>query len=92
MIHDQELEIETSDIYFITGLSRKGEPVQLYGGRPIEESVNMLLVEHCPKALKYKSNKVDIMTIGDPVLKVMFLTIHKFFGAQALHECNKSKF
>lgn len=52
MIHDQELELDTSDIYFITGLFRRGEPVQLYGGMPIGASVNMVLDQHFPGALK----------------------------------------
>lgn len=34
VIHDQEFELETLDIYFITRLSRRGETIQLYGGRP----------------------------------------------------------
>ena len=92
MIGDQELEIETSDIYFITGLFRRGEPVQLYGDRPIRVSVNTLLAKHCPEAMKFKRSKVDIMTIGDPVLKVLLLTINRVVEAQALHESNKSKF
>lgn len=29
VIHDQELGLETSDIYFISGMSRRGEPIQL---------------------------------------------------------------
>lgn len=92
VIHDQELELETSDIYFITELSRIGEPVQLYGGKHIRVNVNTPLAKHCLEALKSKSCKVDIITIGDLVLKVLLLTINKVVGAQALNESNKSKF
>ena len=31
VIGNQEPELETLDIYFISGLSRRGEPVNLYG-------------------------------------------------------------
>lgn len=92
MIRDQELELETSDIYFIIGLSQIGDPVNLYGSRPIGASVTMLLVEHYLEALKLKSDKIEIMTVRDLVLRVLLLTITKVAGAQAQHETNKSKF
>lgn len=92
MIWDQNLELETSYIYFITELSRRGEPVNLYGSKPIGESVNMMFVEHFPEVLKSKSRKVDNMIIGDLVLKVLLLTINRVVGVQALHESNNSKF
>lgn len=83
MIRDQELELETSDIYFITGLSQRGEPVNLYGSRPIGASVIMLLAEHCLEALKLKSDKIEIMNFWDLVLRVLLLTINIVVGAQA---------
>lgn len=52
IIGDQELELETSDICFITRLSQRGKLVNLYGSRLIGASVTMLLVEYCPEALK----------------------------------------
>jgi len=52
MIHDQELDLENSNIYLIIELPRRGEPVNLYGLRPIGESVTMLLADPYPKALK----------------------------------------
>ena len=52
----------------------------------------MLLAEHCPKALKSKSGKVEIATIRDLTLRVLLLTINRVAGSQAVHETNKSKF
>lgn len=92
VIHDQELGLETSNIYFITGLSRRVEPVQLYGGRSIGASVNMLLAQHCLGARKSTNGKIDIMTINELVLKVILLTINSVAGDQALHESKKSCF
>lgn len=92
MIGDHELELVNSDIYFIIGLSRTGEPANLHGARAIGASVNMLLVEHSPKALKSKSGKVYIMSVNDLVLKTLPLTINKLARAQEFHESNKSKF
>lgn len=88
IIGDQELELATSDIYFITGISRRGEPVNLYGSRPIGESVTMPLSKNIPS----KSGKFEIMTVQDLVLRVILLTINKVAGSQALHETNNLNF
>jgi len=63
IISDQEVVLETSDIYFIKGLSHRGEPVNIYGSRLIGENVSMLLVKHCREALKSKSGKIEITTV-----------------------------
>ena len=54
MFGDQELEIEVTDIYFITELSRKGQRVQLSGSRTRGESTDMLTTRHCPWTKKTK--------------------------------------
>lgn len=92
IICDQESKLETSEIYFITALSRRGEPVILYGSRPIRASISMLLAKHCPEALKSNSGKIEIATVRDLTLRVLLLTINKVVGPQAVHETNKSKF
>ena len=43
VIGDQELELETSDIYFINGLSHRGEPVNMHGPRRIRIGISSLL-------------------------------------------------
>ena len=77
VIYDQELELETLDIYFITRLCHGGGLVQLYGAKPID----ILLGEHCPEALKSKTNKDGIMTINYLLLKVLLLTTNRVVGA-----------
>lgn len=91
MICDQELELETSDIYFITGLSQRGDRVNLYGSRTIGASVTVLLAEHCLEALKSNSGKIEIMIVWDITLRVLLLTINRVTGAQ-VHETKNSKF
>lgn len=89
MICDQELEFETLDIYFITGLSQRGELVNIYGSRPIGESVTMLLAEQRPEALKSKTGNIDIMIVRYIALRVLLLTLNKVVWAQAYHQTNK---
>lgn len=83
MIRDQELEMETSNIYIIIRLSWRGELVNLYELRPIGESVTVLLAEHSPKALKSKRGKIEIMSIWDLMLRVFLFTINRVVGAQS---------
>ena len=92
VIGNQELELTTSDIYFITGMSCRGEPVNLYGSRPIGSSIYSLLAKHCPEALKSKSGKIEISSVWDLTLGVLLLTINRVAGSQVEHETNKSKF
>ena len=92
VIGDWALELTTSDIYFITGLSHRGEPVNLYGSFFVRESISSLLVEHCPEALKSKSGKIDISSVWDLTMRVLLLTINRVAGSQAKCETNKSKF
>ena len=92
VIGDQELELETSDIYFIIGLSCRGEPVNLYGSRLIGASISSLLTNHCYEALKSKSGKIDISNVRDLTLRVLVLTINRVAGSQVEHETNKLKF
>lgn len=92
VIGDQELELTTLDIYFITGLSCRGEPVNLYGSCLIRASIFSLLAEHCPEALKSKSGKIDISSVWDLTLRVLLLTINSVAWSQVEHKNNKSKF
>lgn len=92
VIGDQELELINLDIYFITGLSRRGESVNLYGSHPIRVSIYSLLAEHCPEALKSKSGKIDISSVQNLTLRVLLLTFNRVAGSQIEHETNKSKF
>ena len=53
LVDDQYLDIEVDDIYFLTGLSRRGEMVEFGGrgggGEPVESYIKDLCAEgtHC---------------------------------------------
>ena len=91
IIHDQELEIEVSDIYFITGLSRRGAIPILTGTRPTMEKMSMVIDKVCPRARKgSKSENLHIQNITDLALKVVLHTITRVAGSQAPHEATKT--
>ena len=81
VIEDQELELDVMDIYFIIGLSRRGERIQLSGARAGGESTNMLIQRYCPGARKTKSGKVDISSNRVPPLRTILHCITRVTGA-----------
>ena len=46
-IEEHQLEIEPSDIYFLTGLPNRGEQLSLFGTRPGGQSLASLWLEWC---------------------------------------------
>ena len=92
IIHEQELEIEVSDVFFITGLSQRGAVQILTSTRPTMENMSMVIDGMCRGARKgSKSGKVDIQTILDLALKVVLHTITRATGSQAPHEATKTQ-
>ena len=55
------------------------------------ESMDMLIGRHCKKEKKSSSGKVDIRTINNLPLKVLFHTITRVVGAQAPPEATKTQ-
>ena len=90
-LRDQTLELDVSDVYFITGLSRRGASHILTGSRPSAEKIGEVKARVCPEAQFEKNNaKVDITTIHDLVLKVILFTITRAARVQAPHEASKN--
>ena len=68
-LRDQVLELEVSDVYFITGLSRRGPFPIMTGSRPSGEKMEMVMARVCPGAqTRSGSGKVDIHTVHDLAL------------------------
>ena len=47
IIGDHRIEIELEDIYFLTGFSKRGEQISLFGSRPGGQTVASLRQEFC---------------------------------------------
>ena len=92
-LKDQTLELDVSDVYFITGLSRRGARPILTGSRPSGEKMGEVMERVCPGA-RFGSNsaKVDIITVPDLELRVILFTITRTARVQAPHEANKNHF
>ena len=82
MLRDQELELEFSDVNFITGFSQRGVVPMLTSTHPTVESIGMVINRVCRGARKGTgSGKVDIQTIPDLALKVVLHTIMQAAGS-----------
>jgi len=87
-LRDQTLELDVSDVYFITGLSQRGARPILTGSRPSGEKMREVVDKICPGA--QFGPKVDIATVPDLVLRVILFTITCTAGVQAPHEASKN--
>ena len=82
-IGGHQLEIEPADIYFLTGLPKRGVDLTLFGARVGGQSVDSLRLEYCNRQSRDKG--IDIKTISLPELKVIAFTVTRLCRAAALH-------
>ena len=91
MIGGHQLEVELEDIYFLTGLSKRGEPLSLFGARLGGQSVASLKLEFCNDEANPRDKRIDIKNIICPELTVIYFTIFKLCGSAALHVATGSQ-
>lgn len=92
IIKYQELEIEESEIYFITGLSRRGGRVQLFRSFLGGESTSAMIRRNFLGAGMTRGGKVKITTITNNLpLQTVLFTIAHVSRTQALDESSKSQ-
>ena len=82
-IGGHQLEIEPADIYFLTGLPKRGIDLTLFGTRAGGQSVDSLRLEYCNSQTRDKG--IDIKTISRPELMVIVFTVTRLCGAATLH-------
>jgi hypothetical protein len=89
-IDGKPLRIEVEDIYFLTGLSRQGEVVNLKSrgvgsGMKIEEYIDAHYVAGTPKV----GIQVPIQAINNLSLKIIVLVLNKITGSTSLHQASR---
>jgi len=89
-IGGHQLEIEPSDVYFLTGLPNRGEQLSLSGTRPGGQSLDSLRDEWCtPGAHHAKGIEIKHITLRE--LRVIAFTVTRICGAAALHIASGSQ-
>jgi hypothetical protein len=63
MLEGQSLVPTTKDIYFLTGLSRRGEPFNFRTFPMGPHNIAELIVEHCEAGTNHVSSQVPISKI-----------------------------
>ena len=91
IIGGHRLNIELEDIYFLTGFSKRGEQLSLFGTRPGGQTVAILCQEFCNDEVDPRDKQIDIKNIIRPELKVIVFTVTRMCGSAALHVATGSQ-
>jgi hypothetical protein len=90
ILDGQPLRIEVEDIYFLTGLSHRGEVVNLKSrgagsGMKIEEYIDAHCIAGTPKV----GSQVPIRAISNLSLKIIVLVLTRIIGSASLHQASR---
>jgi hypothetical protein len=86
------LEIEMDDVYFLTGLSRRGVPILLSGHRATPQPTEAYVVEHCIPVSRLVGGRIVIKFVRDLSLRSVLFSITKLAGSTNAHLASKSQF
>jgi hypothetical protein len=91
MLEGQSLVPTTKDIYFLTCLSRRGEPVnfKMFPAGPL--NISELIALHCEAGTNRLSSQVPISKITDLSLQAILLLIGWITGSTALHQVSHAQ-
>jgi hypothetical protein len=80
----------TEDIYFLTGLSRRGEPVNLHMFPSGPHNIAELIGLHCEVGIDKVGIQVSIHKISNLTLKAIVLLIGRITGYADLHQASRT--
>jgi len=82
MIGVHQLKIELSDIYFLTGLSKRGEQLSLFGTRPDGQSIASLQLEFYDDQVDPKDKRLILKISAILSLKLLHSLLPNYAGVQ----------
>ena len=90
-IKNKLVPIIVEDVYFLTGLLRRGFPISLTGSTIGGETVRDYVMQYCyPGAEPSKYGKISIWDVRDFPLRTILFTIAKLVSTVTLHVANRS--
>ena len=90
-IRGKSIPLTVVDIYFLTGLSRQGAPISLYGLARGGDSVRDYVRQYCREGSQpSKDGKIIIRDVTDRSLRNILFTFGRMAGGAALHVANRS--
>lgn len=89
MVENQILEIYVDDIYFLIGLSHRGELIYFGGRGGSEEFVDSYVNDFCTPRTRKKGGKLPIQHIKIFSLKTILFTMIRLEGSTSVHLASK---
>lgn len=90
-IRGKNIPFTVEDIYFLTGLLRRGSPVSLSGPSLGGESVRDYVRRYCKEGSKPgKDGKILIRDVTSRSLRTILFTIGRMVGSMSVHAANRS--
>jgi hypothetical protein len=86
MIEGQSLVPTTEDIYFLTGLSRRGEPVNFQTFPTGPSKVSELIEEYCMAGTNQRTSSIPVGSITSLALQTILSLIGRITGSAAVHQ------
>ena len=88
MLEGQSLVPTTEDIYFLTGLSRRGEPVNFQTFPTGPSKVSELIAEYCEAGTDCRGSSVPVSKITNLALQTILLLIGWITSSSAVHQAS----
>jgi hypothetical protein len=90
MLEGQSLTLINEDIYILTDLSKRGEPMNLRNFPPIPHNIEDYIGMYCEAGTEKVGSHVKIHKITSLNLRMVIYMIGKITGSTTLHEASRS--
>jgi hypothetical protein len=91
MIEGKSLVPTTKDIYFLTDLLRRGEPVNFHTFPVGLSKVSELIEEYCEAGTNQRNSSVPISRITSLTLQTILSLIGRITGSAAVHQASRAQ-
>jgi hypothetical protein len=91
MLEGQSLVPTIEDVYFLTGLSRRGEPINFHTFPSRPHNISKLIGLYCEAGKDWMSSQVLISKILDLALQVIVLLIGWITRSAALYQASRAQ-
>jgi hypothetical protein len=91
LVGNQLLDIKVDDIYFLTGLSHRGERVEFGGQCGAGEPVDSYIRDLCVDGTHRQGGKLPIQHVTDIPLRTILYTMTCIVGSTVAHLASKSQ-
>lgn len=89
MMDQMPLRVEVEDIYFITGLYRRGEAVHARGRTRSSLTIEDYVQIYCPGHPKKVGSQISITYVASLSLRIILFTIAQVNGSASLHQASQ---